>query len=85
MRVRLWALLPDGPFRGAKSAGARRRHPEPFSEQLHPTFTREIFSLKLSLGSGGFRRTTERIPFLNSLFSALLAISGFAAQESLCY
>ena len=54
-----------------------------FPEQPDPTFMRDRFSLKHSLGGGGFRPTVERIPFLNSLFSALPAISGSTAQAPL--
>jgi len=39
--------------------------------------------LKHSHGGGGFSSTAERIPFLNSLFSALPAISGSTAQAPL--
>ena len=52
-------------------------------EQPDPTFTRDRFSLKHSLGGGGFRLTAGRIPFLNSLFNALPAISGSTAQAPL--
>ena len=68
----------------ARALGADILNPEgDFPEQLDPTFTRDRFSLKHSLGGGGYRLTAERIPFLNSLFSALPAISGSAAQAPL--
>ena len=44
---------------------------------------RDRFSLKHSQGGGGCRPTAERIPFLNSLFSALPAISGSTTQAPL--
>ena len=65
----------------ARSLGADILNPAgDHPEQPDPTFTRDRFSLKHSLGGGGFRLTAGRIPFLNSLFSALPAISGSAAQ-----
>ena len=54
-----------------------------FPEQPDPTFTRDRFSMKHSHGGGGFRPTAERIPFINSLFSALPANSGSTAQAPL--
>ena len=54
-----------------------------FPEQLDPTFTRDRFSLRHSQGGGGFRPAVERIPSLNSLFSALPAISRSTAQAPL--
>ena len=68
----------------ARSLGADILNPEgDYPEQLDPTFTRDRFSQKYSLGGGGFRLTAERIPFLNPLFSALPATSGSAAQAPL--
>ena len=54
-----------------------------FPEQPDPTFTRDRFLLKHSHGGGGFSSTAERIPFLNSLFYALPAISDSTAQALL--
>ena len=54
-----------------------------FPEQPDPAFTRARFSLKHSQGGGGFKPTAERTPFVNSLFSALPAISGSTAQAPL--
>ena len=68
----------------ARALGADILNPEgDFPEQPDPTFTRDRFSLKHSQGGGGFRPTVERIPFLNSLFYALPAISGSTAQAPL--
>jgi len=68
----------------ARALGAGILNPEgDFPEQPDPTPTRDHFSLKHSHGGGGFRPTAERIPFLNSLFSALPAISGSTAQAPL--
>ena len=68
----------------ARALGTDILNPEgDFPEQPDPTFTRDRFSLKHSQGGGGFRPTVERIPFLNSLFHALPAISGSTAQAPL--
>ena len=68
----------------ARAPGADIPNPEgDFPEQPDPTPTRDHFSLKHSHGGGGFRPTAERIPFLNSLFSALPAISGSTTQAPL--
>jgi len=57
----------------ARALGTDILNPEgDFPEQPDPTFTRDHFLLKHSQGGGGFRPTVERIPFLNSLFNALL-------------
>ena len=68
----------------ARALGADILNPKrDFPEQLDPTPTRDCISLKHSLGGGGFRLKAEHIPFLNSLFSALPAISGSTAQAPL--
>jgi len=68
----------------ARALGTDILNPEgDFPEQPDPTFTRDRFSLEHSQGGGGFRPTVERIPFLNSLFSALPATSGSTAQVPL--
>ena len=47
----------------ARALGADILNPEgDFPEQMGQTFTRDRFSLKHSVGGGGFRLTAERIP-----------------------
>jgi len=68
----------------ARALGTDILNPEgDFPKQPDPTFTRDRFSLKHSQGGGDFRPAVKRIPFLNSLFSVLPAISGSLAQAPL--
>jgi len=68
----------------AVAHGADMLDPEGnFVGQRDPTFVRDRVSLKASQGGGGYRVTTERAPFLNSLINSLTQMSGTPTAKPL--